>query len=232
MSGRRWAWALACTCTSVASAVAGQGPVDPVALEAELARGRGLYLVVESERRVLSIRARGMELDAVQLREIRAVWQDAGGEPGPPSPPGEPQVWRITEAPKDEWRRVVAPEVLVPYVDDDEEQEQEEAMPDGSPVAPSPTPPPPRPDRYSVATDSPWRIAVAPSVDAVAPLGWWRRVVRGWRKLVGAAAPPFSPTLVLVVDDAEDARRVVHLFRPEMPVLVGGEPAVDRAPGS
>jgi hypothetical protein len=218
------AWALACTCSSVASATFGQGPVDPVALEFELARGRGLYLVVEGERGALSIRARGMELEAVPLREIRAVWQQVEGDPGLPSTLEAPQVWRIAEGPEDEWRRVVAPEVLVPYVED------AEALPEASPVAPSPTPPPPRPAWFSVTTDSAWRIAVAPAVEAVAPLGWWRRVVRGWRELAGATTPPFSPTLVLVVDEADDARRLVHLFRPGMPILVGGAPAVGATP--
>jgi len=191
-----------------------------------LARGRTLYLVVEADGGVLSVRARGMELDAVPLREIRAVWMDRGGHPAPPNPPSEPEVWRITEAPADSWRRVVAPDVLVPYVED------EESSPAPAQVAAIPTPPPFRPDRFAVATDSPWRLAVAPSVEAVAPLGWWRRVFRGWKVLVGAPAPPFEPTLVLVVADAEDARALVHIFRPGIPVLVGGMAAGRKTPPS
>ncbi len=123
----------------------------------------------------------------------------------------------MTEPPAEDWRRVVAPEVLVPYTDEDDRPEPSAG------IAASPTPPPPRPDRYTVATDSDWRLAVAPAVDAVAPTGWWRRFLRGWRRIVGDPEPALPPTLVMVVADPDDGRRVVHLFHAGMAVLIGGD---------
>jgi len=224
MSGARLAWVLACICSSAVVAAPGQGASDPVVLELDLARRGEVYLVLEADGRSLSVRARGMELDAVPLLEVRAAWLHRAGDPLPPTPPGGPQVWRITEAPADSWRRVVAPEVLVPYVEDGEASAQP------AQAGQRPASPPFRPDRYAVATDSPWRLAVATSVDAVVPLGCWRRLVRGWKTLVGAPASPFEPTLVLVVADADDARGLVHLFRPGMSVVIGGAASGGRSP--
>lgn len=224
MSGARLALVLGCICTSVAGAAAGSGPPDPTSLELALARGRDVYLVVERAELRLSIRVRGMALDSVPLRDVRVVWQGAEVDTEALGALAAPQVWRVVEAPAAEWRRVVAPEVLVPY---DEEADPAQGTPA---AAPSPTPPPPRPDRFEVSTDSGWRLAVAPSVEAVAPLGVWRRVFGGWRRIVGRPRPPLDPTLVLVVSDGEDARRLVHLFRPGAAVLVGGESPVIAAP--
>lgn len=226
MSGARLAWALACICSSAASAVQGEDSSDPVALELDLARRGEVYLVVEADGSALSVRARGMELRAVPLLEVRAVWMSRGGDPAPPAPPDAAQVWRIVEPPADSWRRVVAPEALMPFA------EEEEASATSAQADPRPAPPPCRPDRFAAATDSPWRLAVATSVEAVVPVGWWRRVVRGWKTMIGGSAPRLEPTLVLVVANAEDVRGLIHLFRPGMAVVIGGAPAGGGSPPS
>jgi len=215
MSGVRSTWVLACICTSVAAIAGGATatPNDAGSLELGLARTPALYLVIEHDQPCLSIRARGLELDAVELIWVSVVWQ---GDKAPPELP-LPQLWRVTEAPRAEWRRIVAPPELVPYEEDAE-------------VTPGPvrtaTPAPPRPQHFVVPTDSGWRLAVARSVAEVAPVGFWRRVVRGWRRLVGSAQPVMPPTLVAVVESETDAQRLVHLFAPGTPVLVGGDPPV------
>ncbi len=226
MCGARFASALACCCISAGVAGAGSeaAPDDPASLELALARRPALYLVIGRDGQRLSVRVRGIELDSVPLSAVRVVREGAGVDPDGLTELSSPQVWRVTEPPAENWRRVVAPEVLVPYTDDGAQPEPAAGS------APSPTPPPPRPDRYSVATDSGWRLAVAPSVEAVAPVGWWRRVVRGWRRIIGDPEPALPPTLVVVVADPDDARRLVHLFVPGTAVLLGGDEAVASEP--
>ena len=226
MCGARFTSALACCCISAGVAGAGSeaAPDDPASLELALARRSALYLVIGRDAQRLSVRVRGMELDSVPLSAVRVVWEGAGVGPERLTELSSPQVWRVTEAPAENWRRVVAPEVLVPFADDEDQPEP------AAGIVPSPTPTPRRPDRYTVATDSGWRLAVAPSVDAAAPVGLWRRVVRGWRRIVGDPEPALSPTLVLVVADPDDARRLVHLFVPGTAVLLGGDEAVASAP--
>lgn len=226
MCGARFTLALACCCISAGVAGAGieAAPDDPASLELALARRPALYLVIGPDGRRLSVRVRGMELDSVPLSAVRVVWQGAGVGPEGLAELSSPQVWRVTEAPAENWRRVVAPDVLVPFTDDGDQPEP------AAGVVPSPTPTPPRPERYTVATDSGWRLAVAPSVDAVAPVGLWRRVVRGWRRVVDDPEPAVPRTLVLVVADPDDARRLVHIFVPGTAVLLGGDEAVASAP--
>jgi hypothetical protein len=226
MCGARFASALACCCISAGVAGAGTAtaPDDPASLELALARRPALYLVIGCDGQRLSVRIRGMELDSVPLSAVRLVWEGAGAGADGLTELSSPQVWRVTEAPAENWRRVVAPEVLVPFSDD------EDRPAPSAGIAPSPTPAPPRPDRYSVTTDSGWRLAVAPSVEAAAPVGWWRRVVRGWRRMIGDPEPALPPTLVVVVTDPEDARRLVHLFAPGTALLLGGDEAVALGP--
>jgi hypothetical protein len=229
MCGVRFASVLACCCISagVAGAGAEAAQDDPASLELALARRPALYLVIGRDGRWLSVRVRGLELDSVPLSGVRVARQGVGVGPDELAELSSPQVWRVTEAPAENWRRVVAPEVLVPFTDDEDQPEP------AAGIAPSPTPPPPRPDRYTVTTDSGWRLAVAPSVEGAAPVGWWRRVVRGWRRIVGDPEPALPPTLVVIVADPDDARRLVHLFSPGTAVLLGGDEAVASGlPGS
>ena len=79
--------------------------------------------------------------------------------------------------------------------------------------------------RLIEAPDAGWRLALAPSPADVAPVGFWRRVARGWRRLVGEPDQVMPPTLVAAVASPEDAQRLVHVFTPGTAVLVGGRPA-------
>lgn len=210
MSGARFLSALALTCTSLlvqAGAGVAASP-DATTLELGLAKGRHLYLVIDPDSARLSIRARGMELDAVVASRVEIAWGATTTFAGDPPTLELPTVWRITEEPEAEWRRVVAPEALSEY----------DADGDGS-SAPSPTPASPRPERYDLPTDAGWRLAIGSSSQGLVPSGFWARVHRGWRRLIGAPLPPMPPTLLLVVVE-EDARRLVHLFRPGTAVLV------------
>ena len=222
MCGARFLWALASTCTSLAllAAPAAAARPDAATLELGLASSRALYLVVDPDSGRLSIRARGLELDAVTITRVEIAWGASSARAGAPPTPGLPAVWRLTEGPAEEWRRVVAPAALSRY---DRES-------DGSTV-PSPTPASPRPERYDLPTDAGWRLAIGSSASGLVASGFWARVGRGWKRLVGSPPPPMPPTLLLVVHP-EDARRLVHLFRPGTAVLVarGAAPATAGTP--
>lgn len=212
MSGGLYRSALACCCTSLAVAAAAPPP-DPVALELGLARTRSLYLVVDPDRARLSIRIRGVEVDAVQAQ---AVWVAAcATDGGGLAAPELPAVWRVTAVPTDQWRRVIAPDRLEAYSDDVAGRD-----------VPTPGPAVGRPPRFVVGTDCGWRLAVGGPVEELVPSGLGARIGRGWRRLAGRPDPPLPPTLVLETSPA-DARRVLHLFEPGTPILVArGAPPV------
>ncbi len=214
MCGALFRSAIACTCISVAFAAHAATPQDAAALEVALSRQPGVYLVVDAGASRLSIRSRAMELDSVPLAAIRVAWQGQGVTAGPPPTVEVPAVWHVTEAPTGDWRRVVAPVELAPYSDAGPVRDS------GESVRPTPTPGPILPDRFVALTDTGWRLAVTTSLRDVVPVGFWRRIARGWRRVFHQADPPMPPTLVLVVTDQEDAHRLVHLFRQGAAVLL------------
>jgi hypothetical protein len=222
MCGRRFLSALAFFCSSLiagAPGIAGgdklaDSALDPVALEAGLARDPALYLVLDPDAGTLSVRCRGVELETVTCAAIDVVWDDRTAPEGPPLPDG-PAVWTVRDAPPASWRRVVAPAELQPF-DDDADPSR----------APSPTPAAPRPEIFTVGTDSGWSVVVGPRDGATLPIGPVAATTRGWRRLFGPQDDPVPPTLWLVLDP-QAARDLVHLFRPGVRLLVvrGGAPA-------
>ncbi len=201
----RYLLALACICTSAVGAAAGSGPE----LELALARRPGLYLVVDPGRGQLVVKARGMELDRVPLRAVELLL--------PVPPAGEageaevelPEVWRVVHAPKEEWRPVVAPPTLVPY------REQEEPPVPAVTATPEPRPP----AQYRVELDHGWMLAMGSNPPTNLGRRLLARVRTGWNRLWGRPVDTGPPTLV-VETSADDARRLLHMFRPGVSILL------------
>jgi len=206
MSTVRFLLALACTCTSATAALAGESATE---LELALAREPALYLRLNVDSAMLQVMARGYELDRVQAQAVQLIVRRSPGHEQALLEPSLPAVWRVSRAPEVQWRRVVAPPTLVPY--------QEDAEPP-TPV-PTTTPLPDLPSQFGIELDNGWSLHIGP----VPPGRFWERLgdrlASGWLRLIGRPVE-FPPPTVAVVIPAEDARRLLHIFREGTPLLV------------
>jgi hypothetical protein len=198
------------------------GPVDPLRaraleLEAGLAKGPQIYLVLDTARRKLAIKARGLTLDEVPVAEIALLHHGSLVGGGAGAPPPVPVVWTVREGPGDAAREVIAPESLRPYVQEDEREEATagedgEDEPEAKPI---PTPP----TAYRVKLDSGWELAVLDRPPAPRFAARYTSAVRdGLLRLIGRL--PERPPLLAVTVAADDARRLHHVFRTDLPVLI------------
>jgi hypothetical protein len=208
MSTVRFLSALLCSCTSGAVAIAGPSGQE-LALELELAHRPALYLRLDVDRKELQVRARGTELATVAIRDVLLVRERSPSAADAGSELMLPVVWRVASQPKENWRRVVAPPTLVPYL--------EESVPESPSV--TPTPETVRPSQYRVELADGSQLAVGPSPE----IGWFARLGHrlgtGWRRLWGRPAPSRPPTVAIVMS-AEAARGLLHVFREGTPILV------------
>lgn len=196
------------------------------AVELEVARKPGLYLVVDAAAGKLEVRSRGLTLDAAALlgAEVR-FYRPAWGEVEVRELPAGG--WRVaTDAPA-EYRQVVAPLELRPYP---------EAADAGGGGAATGGPMPAAgtasaagavepPTSYRVQLEEGWELRIGPGMPEA---GWVRRLgstlSRGWWAWRGRPQPA-PPTLVLVLE-AGDAQRLHHLFRAGLPILLVPVPPV------
>jgi hypothetical protein len=184
-------------------------------LESELARKPDLYLVLDVPARRLAVKVRGLELAAVELRDVALLsfrpLLGGGAEP----PVIAPAVWTVREGPGDTDRETIAPTTLRPYSESEEQEETPAGGGAASPAADKPE----TPASYRVALDNGWQLFL---VDEPPQLGWARRFLAavrdGWQRLRGVE--PAHPPLVALVIDSEEARRLHHLFRSGLPILV------------
>jgi hypothetical protein len=186
--------------------------------ETALAKGKGIYLVLDPAARKLTVKSRGLtlsevELGGVALLEFRPLC--AGGEPPRLD---APTVWKITEGPGDADRETIAPAELRPYSD---EEEEEPATPATAGAAPEKKKPEEieRPSTYRVGLDNGWELLVTPET----PHGsFFRRLAAavgdGWKRLKGKQ--PRHPPLVALVVPAETGQSLHHLFRTGNEILV------------
>lgn len=254
MSTKTCLWALAFTFTSLLSAAApaadqaAKGPSVAVAsreaqvrqleLEAEAAASPDLYLLLSLDPAVLRVKARGVELDRVDLGgvallEHRAFPSGASGPSleGPDPEVSSPEVpdskgpilqvpaeWRVEARPPDPSRKILAPPVLRSW--SGEEDESPAASPSStsqSSAAPPALPEPP--DEYTVLLSGGWSLEVGRSV---AGPGLGARlataVADGWAALLGNR--PERPPVIRLAIGSEDARRLHHLFRRDTRLLL------------
>ena len=223
--------ALACISISLAALGARAGDVPPeparvaaLEMEAGLARKPGVYLVLDPQRRVLEIRSRGAVLDAVGLTGIEIVSQQPVLRRDIPTHPPIPAVWTVEQGAGDSDREVVEPTELRPAPKMGDEEEEAEPTPSATPAAPAPTPTPvPMPPvSYRNRLTNGWDLWVT---DALPPQSRLRTLLAavkdGWLRLRGLGEDRI-PAITLAMSD-EDARRIHHLLRTGMPILVAGE---------
>ena len=187
-----------------------------VELESELAADKDVYLLLDVGASRLAVKSRGLELAAIELREVsRLVFAPLlGGAEAPPLP--APAVWTVLEGPGDTDRETIAPTTLRPY---SEEEEREEPAPAATAAEPGAEAEGEPRTSYRVQLDIGWQLLVA---DEPPRLGWLDRfaaaVRDGWLRLRGGE--PAHPPLVALVVAPEDARLLFHLFRSGTRILV------------
>jgi len=201
--------ALACISISLAAAGARAGDVPPdparvaaLEMEAGLARRPSVYLVLDPQRRMLEIKARGTVRHPVH--------------------PPIPAVWTVKEGPGDTDREVVAPRELRPAPKEDEEEESAEPAPGATPAPPTPTPVPMPPPSYRSRLTNGWDLWITDRLPPQSFFGTFIAAVHdGLRRLRGLGED-HVPAITLAMTD-EDARRVHHLMRGGTPILVVSE---------
>jgi hypothetical protein len=183
-------------------------------MEATLARTTRLYLVLDAARQRVEIKARGVVLDQAPLRDLAVLHHQPLWGGGPPPVPPLPAVWKVAAGPGDFSREIISPESLRPYVPE-EEREDAEAASGKEPDAIVPS----TPATYRVRLDAEWDLAIVDRSPHPGFLARYAQAVRqGWALLGGA--PVERRPLIAVSLDPEDARRLHHVFRTELPVLV------------
>ncbi|MBI4915655.1 MAG: hypothetical protein HY825_07390 [Acidobacteria bacterium] len=188
-------------------------------LEASLVKKPQVYLVLDPPRRALEVRSRGHVLDVITLAGIEVVTQQPLLGAGTPPVVPVPAIWTVKSGPGDTDREIIAPDSLRPMPKEGEEEE--EASPTPAPPGPTPTatPVPEPPASYRAQLDTGWDLWVC---EALPASGFWPRLTAavrdGWARLRGGGED-LPPALALAMS-SDDAKRIHHLLRVGMPILV------------
>lgn len=181
-------------------------------LEAKLASKPDLYVVIDLGERTFKVKSRGVELSSLGFGEAAFLAHEHSGA-NTTEPVPVPSVLLIAgRAPAGE-RRVILPQELRPY---DEEEEGTSALPAPKPgerLHKTPT-------EYRVRLENGWWLQVS-QISPVPPPGFEsfkQRVRQGWDNLLGGRSE--EPNLLSLVLPPEDAQRIHHLFRPGRSILV------------
>ncbi len=205
---------------------AGDVPPDParvaaLELEVGLAKRPVVYMVLDPQRRVLEVKARGVVLDTVPLTGIEIMSQQRLLTRDHPTNPPIPAVWTVAQGPGDTDRELVAPEKLVPAPKDDEEDEEPTPPADATPT-PTPTPVPLPAASYRARLTNGWDLWITDRLPPQDRIGSFLAAVRdGWRRLRGLGED-HAPAITLAMTD-DDARRIHHLVQSGLAILVGSE---------
>jgi hypothetical protein len=223
---------VALLCATLASGAAraaeGASAMPPLAalriaeFETALAKGKGIYLVLDPRAGRLTVKSRGLTLDSVEIGELALLEFRPLLFKGDAPELIAPTVWKITEGPGDSDRETIAPPELRPY-SEEEEPEPEPAPPPAGGGAPAPAKKKPeemeKPSSYRVSLDNGWQLFITPE----APRGsFFRRlgaaVKDGWLRFKGRTTE--HPPLVALVMPAPSGQRLHHLFRTGTEILV------------
>jgi hypothetical protein len=177
-----------------------------VANELAAARKIDLYLVLTRDGRSVEVRSRGMVLDTVRLEATTVLRYRAARDAAPP--PELPEIWEVRQEPAAEHRKLIAPDELRPYNEDD--------------AAVAPQPPgilPEPPSSYEVGLDGGWVLRVTQQLPAGTLWARWRQTVAdGWQRLRQHRIE--RPPVVVLTAPVEAGRRLHQLFRQGRKILI------------
>lgn len=226
--------ALACICTSLL-ALKGLTAQDATAtlaaatfteMELVAARQPKVYMLLDPQRSVIEIRARGAVLDRVTLHGIELISQQSLLRTSLPLAPSIPAKWTVKIGPGDTDREIIAPKELRPEPKEDEEEEApDKDAPTPVPAGPTPTPTPfpEAPTDYRVQLTNGWDLWVTTQLPPQGRLNrFFATVSDGWRRMRGSGTD-LAPAITLLMG-VDDARRLHHLFRTGTEILVGPGP--------
>lgn len=190
-------------------------------LEAELATKPDLYLALQVEPPELEIRARGITLERVALRDVAFLVRQPAWTRAADPLPVLPLVWAVAEPPAGV-RREIEPEKLEPFEPEALAKRIAEPRPEAAPLPEAPStyrvPVGPQPPD---AVGEPWTLFVTSELPGTSP---WSRPFRlltdGWRRFRGEPPPP--PRLLCLVMEPEAARALHHLMRKDTRLLLLG----------
>ncbi len=193
------------------------GGVSFAEMEAAIVKGTGLYVVLDPARSVLEVRSRGLVLDSVPLSGIEFLNHSPifGGDEG--AVPALPATWTLAEDAGDFEREIIAPNALRPYVPEDKRTALDEARNPKVIAAHDEHELPP--STYEVKLTNGWALEI---LDQAPQTGFFSRyaaaVKEGLGRLRGEKRQ--HPPMLAIAMKGEDARRIHHVFRAELPVLI------------
>lgn len=201
-------------------------PVDPLAqlpkdaapieIEAALAQLPDLYVLVDPAEGTIEVRSRGISLDTMAIARSEVLYRSGVFAGGPPPHFPTPSLWRVQKTPDDAIREFVAPERLKKYVPEDEREAEVQSP--GAPAA-KPRQETQPPTSYRIALNDGWDLAILGELPDRGFLVRLSEAARnGWARLLGRPSSQ-PPTLALVLA-ADDSRRLHHVFREGLPVLL------------
>ncbi len=221
---------LAATLSAVAVAAAAFAGGEPrrasaVELEAELAEKPDIYLVLDPARGALEVRARGVVLDSLGVRDLALLgWGPLLGAAEVPRLE-LPAVLEVEKGAVDMTRKMVAPPALRPYTEDEEEPPSAgaaagEARARRPQDAKETREEVPTPAAYQVALRNGWLLQVGEEIPS-RRFGY--RVREGvsalWARLRGK--DDAKPPVVALAMAADDARKLLHLLDEGRAILFG-----------
>jgi hypothetical protein len=186
----------------------------PVEIEAALSQSPDLYVLVDPAEGIVEVRSRGISLDTMKITRSEVLFQSGVFATGEPPHFPAPSLWKVQKTPDDAIRELVAPAELKRYVPEDERED----TPTGTPTA-KPRQETQPPTSYRIPLNDGWDLAI---LGELPERGFFVRLTEaarnGWLRLVGRPTA-HPPTLALVLE-ADDSRRLHHVFREGLPILL------------
>lgn len=187
----------------------------PLEIEAALSQTPDLYVLVDPAESVIEVRSRGISLDSMQIARSEVLYKSGVFITGPAPHFPAPSLWRVQKTPDDAVRELIAPAELKRWVPEDDRPDE----PAGTGSSAKPRQETQPPTSYRIQLNDGWDLAILGELPS---RGFLTRLVEaaksGWSRLVGKTVE-HPPTVALVLS-ADDSRRLHHVFREGLPVLL------------
>jgi hypothetical protein len=186
-------------------------------LEAALAKTPDLYLLLDPAHRLLQVRSRGVVLDSMPLKGAEFMVHTPLFGSASAELPDLPTAWTVAEGAGDFSRELIAPDVLRPYKPEEERTVVDEARnPKVKALHDEEALPP---TSYQVKMRNGWQLAVVEEEPATSFFGRYAASLsEGLDRLRGRTRE--HPPLLAVAMAPADARRLHHVFRSDLALLI------------